>query len=498
VALRQRRPFGFIKDGQIRKVGVAGGPPIAITQTTSVALFTWESDGSIVYLSERTLFRMPDTGGNPVPIAEGLTGRVQSFQVLPGGNQVLLTRFPEGTIDPGRYEVVVRSIADGHEAVILKGGVEAQYLPTGHVVYFLNGSLLAVQFNLSTLSVTGAPEPVADQVLSVTGPGLPISGVHVAVSPTGTMAYIRGDARAANVRTLIWVDRSGREEPLGLRDDTYVYPRLSPDGRFIGVTMRHESRGNIWILDVLRKTARPLTTEQSEERYVTWTPDSTRVAFGSNRGDDAATWWQAADGTGTPQRVAGFARSRFSNFIPTSITPAGERLIVTSTSPTGADLWLVPLRGGEPVPLVQTPATERNGELSPDGRWLAYETIENGLADVFVRPFPNVDGGKWRVSNGGGSQPLWSRDSRELFFLDAMNVLTSVSIEKGVSWTTGASTTILPRSYIAYIPTYAGRQYDISRDGKKFLMMKDVGGNTQAGTLAITIVQNWFEELRRR
>ncbi len=410
---------------------------------------------------------------------------------------MLLTEFPGGTIDPSRFEVVLRSIADGSERLVLRGGVQAQYVPTGHLVYFSNGSLLKVAFDLDTLATSGAPEPVADQVLSGGAPGLPVSAAHVAISPAGTLAYIRGDARATNLRTLLWVDRTGREEAVGLRDEPYVYPRLSPDNRQIGVTMRHDVRGDIWILDVLRRAGRPLTTDPLDERYLTWTPDGTRVAFGANRGDDAGTWLQAADGGGAPRRLAGFPRSRFANFVPTSITPSGDRLVVTATSSGGADIWLVPVSGGEPSPLLQSANTERNGEVSPDGKWFAYEEVVNGQSSINVRPFPDVHAGVWRVS-ASGSQPLWSRDATELFFLDEFGVVHGVTVERGTSFVFGTPARILPRAYIALIPNFAGRQYDISRDGTRFLMMSDAGRTTRADPPTIAVVQNWFEELRRR
>jgi serine/threonine-protein kinase len=401
--------LGFWKDGEIRKVAVAGGPPVTITSVPRVTNLAWEPDGFIVFLTPDGLFRVPEAGGPVVPLVESVQGRVQSFQML-SGNRVLLTRFPAGTIDAAQAEIVVRSVADRRENVVMKGGVEARYVPTGHLLYFSGGSLLTIRFDLDTLALSGVPEPVADRVVSGSAPGFPVASAHVAVSAVGTLAYIRGDDRRSSLRTLTWVDRSGREEPLGFRDEPYVYPRLSPHDRFIGVTMRREVRSDIWLLDIGRTTARPLTTDPTDERYSIWTPDEERVAFGSVRGDDAATWWLPVDGSRAPVRVAGVPFSRFTNFIPTTMTPQGDQLVVTAGGPNATDLWLVPLNGGEPRPLLQTPAIERNAEISPNGKWLAYELFENGEANVIVRPFPNVNDGYWRVSTGGGSQPLCSRD----------------------------------------------------------------------------------------
>jgi dipeptidyl aminopeptidase/acylaminoacyl peptidase len=201
-----------------------------------------------------------------------------------------------------------------------------------------------------------------------------------------------------------------------------------------------------------------------------------------------------------PIRVAGFPAPRFTNFLPSAISPQGDRLVTTSTGLSGADIWLVPLPAGEPTPLLQTPATERNGEISPDGRWLAYESIENGRSDILVRPFPSVADARWPVvTTGGGSQPMWSRDGKELFYVDLSNYVVSVGVESGSSFTViGTPRRVLPRTYVTLIPTYAGRHYDISRDGTRFLVLKDAGVSAQTEPLTITVVQNFFEELRKR
>jgi serine/threonine-protein kinase len=493
------RWIAFIRDREIRKVALAGGPPVTVATAPDAVSFVWDDDGSIVYATRQAIIRVTEGSGTREVLAEGLAGRAQTIQMLPGRRALLLSVMPIGSISPAQAEIVVRTLDTGEQKTVFKGGIEAQYVPTGHLLYFSQGSLLAVPFDIGTFSVHGTPEPVADNVASVSVPGLSNAAANIATSNAGTLAYVSGDSQSGSSRTLVWVDRSGKEELLGLPDHPYVYPRLSPDGRFIAVTMRTPASGDIWVLDIQRKTPRPLTTEASEERYSTWTPDSQRLFFGTSRGDEAAMWSQRSDGSGLPQRVAGFPRTRYGNFVPTSISADGSTLIASATGGvSGSDLWVLQLSSnGEPKPLLQTAATERNGELSPDGRWLAYESFENDRTDVFVRPFPNVNDARWPVSNGGGSQPVWSPDSRELFFLDSANLLTSVTVEDRLPFTIGSPRQVLAKGYVWSVLTYAGRQYDVSRDGKRFLMMKDAGGERQ-GARHITVVQNWFEELRRR
>jgi dipeptidyl aminopeptidase/acylaminoacyl peptidase len=492
--------IAFIKDGEIRKAAVSGGPPVTLAPARNVSSLSWADDGSLIIGSQGSIVRIREGETASETLVDGLKGRVQSVQLLSAERLLLFTLLPFGTIAPAASEIIARSLDGDRQQTVARGGVEALYVRTGHLVYFSGGSLLAVPFDPRSLAISGTPVPVADSVASVSSPGVAVGAAHVAVSQSGTLAYVTGDVSASNMRSLVWVDRQGKEEPVGLPDQPMVSPRLSPDERHIAFINRNEVSGDVWVADLSRKTTRPLTTASTEERYATWTPDSKRIAFGSNtRGVEAAAWWQAADGSGKPEKLAGFPVKRFGNFVPTSVSPDGSLFIASATgAATGADLWLLPTSGKSPEPLLETEAVERNGEISPNGRFLAYESVENDQSDVFVRPFPNIHGGVWRVSDSGGSQPVWSRDGKELFFLDGSQLLTSRSVDEGMTFSAGAAKTILSRAYVWLVPTYAGRQYDVSRDGKRFLMMKDAGGMRGDPEHVIAIVQNWFEELRPR
>jgi serine/threonine-protein kinase len=234
---------------------------------------------------------------------------------------------------------------------------------------------------------------------ALNGPGGGATTAHIAISPSGTLAYVAGSFNASVPRTLVWVDRLGKEESLGVPERPYVYPRLSPDGSRIAVTVNDQEQ-DIWIWDVGRKTLRRFTIDPAEERASAWTPNGKRIAFGSHRGGEAGMWWQAADGTGTPERLAGFPFNRYGNLQPTTISPDGSHLVAT-TSGGPPNLWILKLNGDpQPTPLLQTGSsprdigqysTERNAEISPDGHWIAYESLEAGQFDVYVRPFSGRD-----------------------------------------------------------------------------------------------------------
>jgi len=486
--------IGFWQEGHIKKVSINGGAPVTIAPAVNASGVTWDDDGTILFAEGDNILRVPEAGGKPEVIVGNVRGRVQSLQLLPGKRTILFTLFPQGTTN-AEAEIVVRSLDTGQQQTLIRGGIAARYVPTGHVVYFAAGTLLAVPFDLRALAVNGAPVPVAENVASSGVPGRAVSAAQIAISPSGTLAYVAASFNAPVPRTLVWVDRLGREESLDAPERPYVYPRLSPDGSRIAVTVGDQEQ-DIWIWDVSRKTLRRFTIDPAEDRYSAWTPDGKRIAFGSSRGGEAGTWWQAADGTGTPERLAGFPFNRYGNFVPTTISPDGSRLVATATGES-PNLWILTLNGDrQPTPLLQTGFRERNAEISPDGHWIAYESLEAGQFDVYVRPFPDVTGGKWPVSTGGGSQPLWARSGKELFFIDPSGALMSVRVERQSPFTIGTPAKMLDGSYVWSVPTYAGRLYDISADGQRFLMLKQ-SSSPDRTSAPITVVQNWFEELKR-
>ena len=497
------RWLGFWKDGQVRKTRIDGGAQLPILSDALTAYgFEWTDDGKILFTDGGRILRVPDAGGQPEVLAENLNGRVQSLQLLPNKRQVLFTLFPQGALN--RTDVIVRDLETGRQRTVMRDGIDARYVPTGHLVYFTNDSLVATPFDVDALAVRGTPVPVVENVGTSSVPGRAINVAHFTMSADGTLAYLTGSAVESGLRTLVWVDRSGREAPLGVQDRPYVAPRLSPDGTRVAVTIR-DAEKDVWIWEIRDKTLWRLTEGPAEERYSVWTPDGKQIAFHSNRGGEAATWLQSADGVGAPRRLAGFPLTQFGNFVPTAISSDGRLLIATATggrnalTTGGADLWLVKMTGdADPRPLLETPVSERNADFSPDGRWIAYEAVESGRSDVSVRPFPDVTAGKRQISTTGGSQPHWAANGLELFYFDSSGALMSVPVTSRSPLAFGTAAKVLDAHYVWALPTYAGRLYDVSADGRRFLMMKQSGrGGQEAAAPSITIVQNWFEELKR-
>jgi serine/threonine-protein kinase len=226
-----------------------------------------------------------------------------------------------------------------------------------------------------------------------------------------------------------------------------------------------------------------------------WTPDGHRLIFSSERAGTRNLYWQAADGTGAVERLTDSPNAQ----VPTAVSPDGSRLIFTETGPkTGDDVMEIQLDGTHRVrPLVQSSFIERNGIVSPDGRWLAYEANDSGRVEISVRPFPDVNSGHWQVSTAGGTRPLWARSGQELFYVSPTGALMRVGVERSASWSATTPTLLVKEGYVT-TPALVGRTYDVSPDGQRFLMMKEGGGTDQTvAPLQLIVVQNWTEELKR-
>jgi len=493
--------IGFWQDGQIKKISTTGGSPVALCAAENPWGASWTSDNTILYGqsvgSGAGIWRVSSEGGKPEHLVKLEAGQVaQGPEMLPGGRAIVFTLARRADLG-NTPQIVVQSLDSGTRHVVLERGADARYVPTGHLVYALDGTLLAVPFDLTTLAVRGPALPLLDDVAqqNVTA--------QFTISSQGALVYVPKDAlggQSPAQRTLVWVDRRGREEPIKTPPRAYVHPRLSPDGTRVALDVR-DQEADIWIWDLVRERLTRLTFGPTFEQYGIWTPDGRDVIFSSAQfgGPTAprSLFRRSADGTGTVEQLT---QSDFAQF-PSSVTPDGTALIFQQhTAPklgtaTGMDLLLLPLQGDRRLrPLVQTPAAELNAEMSSDGRWLAYQSNETGRDEIYVRPFPNVDSGKWLVSTSGGTQPLWARNGRELFF-ESNGALMRVPLTMGSTFEAGTPAKLIdgPQSY-----GLPGRMYDVSPDGRRFLMIKEIGGVDEVPPSArLILVQNWTEELKR-
>ncbi len=486
--------------GKLKKIAVRGGPPLTLADT-SVPTGVWTADDTIVFTrgggASWELFRVPAAGGSAArltkPDADQKEVRHAWPEELPGGRHLLFS-VTTGAPSFDQSHIAVLSLDTGKYRTVVEQGHQAHYLASGHIVYALAGNLMAVPFDAQRLQVTGPPVPIVEGVRGRTSTG----EVSVGVSRGGLLVYGPGTTTTSNAqRTMVWVDRAGKEEPLPVPPRSYAYPRLSPDGSRIALDIRDQNL-DIWIWDLSRRTLTRLTSSAGPDNTPVWTPDGKRILFASQRMEGFNNlFWQPSDGTGQPERLLESPTGQ----LPQAVSPDGTRLVFRQTA--GGDLDTLSLVGDRRVtPLLHTPFVELNAEVSPDGRWLAYQSNDSGVNEVYVRPFPNADGGKWQISAGGGANPLWSRDGRELFFqsgTDAQRRLMAAPIAAGAAFSAGTARTLFEGAYLGPALGLGGRTYDVSLDGKRFLMIKDLTASDPAASASAPLVAvlNVFDELTR-
>jgi eukaryotic-like serine/threonine-protein kinase len=299
-------------------------------------------------------------------------------------------------------------------------------------------------------------------------------------------------------RVLALVDRHGATQVLPAPAHSYVRPRLSSDGTHVTVSSEEDIR-EVWNYDIARRALSAVTVD-GQSGYSMFTPDDKRVVFRSGAaGGEDNLYWRAADGSGAPERLATSVRSQ----TPVSLSPDGTTVAFMEEGDAvrGSmqfDLKVLSLRDRQTRAVVQTQANEMTPEFSPDGRWLAYVSNESGQHEVYVQPYPGP-GERHLISTGGGSQPAWSRNGRELFYVQqpaaaATATLVSVAIAKGPAFRAGTPQPVFANPDLA---TAWGRSYDVSLDGSKFVMTLGKTPLQKPAPAQMILVQNWFEELKR-
>jgi len=342
-----------------------------------------------------------------------------------------------------------------------------------------------VRFDLATLAVLSDPVSVVEGVMMTAN-----GAANYAISQTGTLVYVPAGASAVTTspRSLVWVDRNGREEPIKAPPRPYGVPRLSPDGARVAVELL-DQENDIWIWDFDREALTRLTFDAGFDVMPLWTPDSRRVIFASTRAGAPNLYAQAADGAGPVDRLATSERSQMA----TSSTPDGTNLIGTED---GRVIVLPLATGGSPGAVARPLFNGGFPEVSPNGRYVAYQSAESGQNEVYVRPLVEVDAGRWQVSSGGGTRPVWASSSRELFYLDESQRLTAVPVEmSGSTFTAGKPVRVLDTSFANPFPA---RWYDVSQDGQRFLMVKDNAAGTPNAPPSMVVVEHWLGELKAR
>ena len=476
--------IGFFAEGRLKKISINGGAAVALCAVGGLVASsaTWSTNDNIVFqnLTAGALWQVSAAGGTPKQLSTLAKGensnRWPAF--LPTGKAVLFTASTSAALFASQLALYR---LDTGERRNLISGTRPYYSPTGHLLYIQSGTLMAVQFDLQRLAVTGAPVPVVEGVLQSTGNGM----AQYAISESGSLVYLTGGIQAGQ-NTLVWVDRKGAEQPLPAPPHSYRSPRVSPDGKRVALVL-DELGGHTWIYDLARDTLTRLTFEAGGGNTLAWTRDGKRLAF--NSGGPAILFWQPADGSGKAERLATSENQQN----PVSWSPDGQALAYIELDlATNQDIWVMRLSDRKAQPFLRTSFYESSPQFSADGRWLAYVSNESGRFEIYVQPYPGP-GGKYQISTEGGTEPVWNPNGRELFYRSGDKMM-AVDITTQPSFSPGKPYMLFEGPYLSLSATLPS--YDVSPDGQRFLMLK-ANDQTQA-TTQINIVQNWFEELKRR
>jgi serine/threonine-protein kinase len=488
------RWLGFFEERELRKAPTSGGPAVSVADVGDVPRgAAWASDGSIVVSTLDTatgLLRVPEEGGTPEVLTTPDASRGEYDhrhpEVLPGSGAVLFTIVTGSAGSEQQHQVGMLDLRTRKHRTLIRAGSFPRYAASGHIVYVAEGALFAVAFDAGRLEVTSDPVRIPANV-TIKGSG----AANVGVAGNGTLVYMTGRLQTSE-RTMVWVDQTGHETPLTVPPRPYVMPRVSPEGTRVAV----EIAGDVWMLDVARGTLDRLAADVGRDSGPIWSPDGQRIAYhAGGRDGGPGIHIRAADSTGGVERIAN------GTVWPLSWSPDGRSMVFIDLAGArrnttyGGDLGLVTLGGPErPRPLVATAATENDASVSPNGRWLAYATNESEQNEIVVRPFPDVDAGRWRISTNGGDDPVWARDGRRLFYRQG-RAMMAVAVSAGSPSTWGRPERLFEHASLVG-PSPGPRAFDLGPDGR-FLLVKGSSANEGEPSPQIIVAQHWLAELRR-
>jgi Tol biopolymer transport system component len=477
------RQIAYFAEGKLKKISVDGGPAQTICDANG-ADGTWSTSGEILFDGAATdpIRRVSAGGGVPenlvLPNAEIGHASVAWPEWLPDGRHFL---YMAGNQE-GENFLVAGEIGSDEAKQLMPVSSRVQYVEPGYLLYIRDDTLVAHPFDASKLELTGDPRPIADHVGAVSTGHSPFTA-----SQNGTLVF---NSAGGSVHQLLWRDRTGRE--LGTLGDPAAYAtfHIGPDPNRVVFDVFDDQTENrdLWVHDLGRGVSSRFTFHEGSDRSPLWSPDGSRIAFSSPRGTSRDIFVKNASGAGQAEILLEDSMSLH----PCDWSKDGKYLVYMALSPeSGWDIWaLAPDGSIDPFAVVASPFIDARPVFSPDGRWLAYQTDESGRPEIYVQQFPEASG-KWQVSTAGGTEPIWSPDGREIFYLDAGQNLVSVQVETGQSFKAGLPNTLFEAGLV---PTVQRNRYVISNDGERFLMLTPMDSQSNP---PMTVVQNWTVSLDR-
>ena len=480
------RQIAFSNRGTLQRVDVSGGPPLTICNCDGAIGGTWNRDGVILSTnSARLLYRVSAAGGDPKllrPLAEGESGQLWP-EFLPDGKHYLYLSMSNR---PDQQGIYAASLDSSERKFIVATNSNVAYVQSGQLL-FMNGNVLMAQpFDLRQLRLGGEPRPVADHIDLAQNTDVPFG--NFSASPNGVLVWHRNTQSSQS--SLQWFDRSGKRLGVVGEAADYSNPALSPDETKLAVGIRDSQTKtrDIWIFDLLRGTRTRLTFDPADDLDSIWSPDGTRIAFTSNRLGQRDIYQKPADGSGSEELLLG-GKGGQKNVEDWS--PDGKYLIYNYQQPPDVHLYVLPLGGDrKPVPFLNADFNTEHGQFSPNGRWVAYRSLESGRMEVYVQGF-TLDSsqarGKWQVSVDGGELPRWRRDGKELFFHFGDGYFAVDVKTDGASFQAGIPRPLFEVPTVSSTPA-GGAPFAVTRDGQRFLVLAAV---EKAGSQPLDVLVNW-------
>jgi serine/threonine-protein kinase len=491
--------FHALLDNTLKRVSIAGGAPVTICPADNPTGISWGRDGIVFGQGAKGVMRVSADGGTPEQVVTLERDEyVQGPQMLPDGEHLLFS-VASGSLS-NRWDtarLMTHSLRSGERKVLITGASDGRYVPTGHLIYLVSGTMFAVPFDLERLEVKGGAVPVVEGVRRASQDQS--GAADFAFSDSGTLVYQPGPAAVIGGQVqLVVADRKGVVTPLNVAAGAYETPRVSPDGIRVAVSAADQNGSTIWIYSLAGTGAAQRLTSGGNSRYPIWTSDGKRIAFQSDRDGDAAIFWQPADGSGSAERLT--KPEPNTSHTPESWAADGNSLLFSVTKGLDVSLWVLSLRDRKTTPFGNVrSSTPPDAAFSPDGRWVAYAMTEQGATRMYVEPFPATGSRYQLVSQPSDSahHPVWTRDGKELIYtprpgaLEAVSVTTTPALAFGtpVAWARPFETG----------PPSRRRPFDVTPGGTLVGVVAPGPSDTRGPRLSprIHVVLNWFEELKR-
>ena len=498
--------IGFFAHGKLKKIEVAGGPSQTLADASADPRGgTWGPDGTILFGPNTTssLFRVLATGGPATPVTELDKTRGQTTHrwpwFLPDGRHFLyLARANLSLSNQEQSEGIFVGSLDSKEVKFLVSAkLSAAYAPpssnargaAGYLLFVRDRTLMAQVFDPGKLELSGEPVTVAEGLLSYPTQIGPTGYAAFSVSANNHLSYLAGDSP---VTQLAWLDRAGKLLGTLGAAGLFNQPMLSPDGQRVAMNNESLGQGDIWILELKRGTSTRFTFDPARDVSALWSPDGTHIVFGSDRGGQWGIYQKISSGAGSDELILRTG----STTLPDDWSLDGRFIIYERDGgpKTKFDLWILPLFGDrKPFPLLQTEFSEMHAQFSPDGRFVAYVSDESGRPEVYVQSFP-ASGGKWQVSTGGGDQPQWRHDGRELFYIAPDKTLMAVTDTLGANFEAGTPVPLFKTRVPQSTMTGERNNLAVAPDGQRFLINNVV---EDSASQPITVVLNWASQLKK-